>query len=200
MTSPRSNPSTNFPVLGPPEACLALLKHLEFADAESIETGPLREYAVMALQDLEVEEAAYALLDFAFGDELTKGKKQNIAEDMQREPLWDKYPDLAYKEPIFNLQRLLNLAFDQTPKPEVHRLQATLAPADQAAEAPLTRAAFPEAEHIVWHRQSKLGAKNDKGRQSYALTLFSPRRWTNDLADASETLCGPYLDTESADD
>ena len=87
----------------PPEACLALLKHLEFADAESIETGPLREYAVMALQDLEVEEAAYALLDFAFGDELTKGKKQNIAEDMQREPLWDKYPDLAYKEPIFNL-------------------------------------------------------------------------------------------------
>lgn len=219
------------PSTWPNEACLALLKQLEFADSESVEPNQLRDYAVMALQDLEIAEAAHALLDQAFGDKLPKGKKQNIAEDMQREPLWEEYPDLAYHEPIFNIQRLFNLAFEETPKPEVNRLQITLAPENPASEAYLSDilkspkpeafivrcltaalpddsivnrlfedqikgAEFPEAEHIVWHIQSDQTEKDSKGRQGYSLTLYSPQRWSNELEDAPQVICEPYLDKE----
>lgn len=223
------------PSTWPDKDCLALLQQLEFADSDSIEAGQFRDYAIMALQDLEIDEAAHALLDFAFGDKLAKGKKQNIAEDMQREPLWEEYPDLAYHEPIFNLQRLFNLAFEQTPKPEVNRLQITLTPETPASEAylaeilssakpeafivrclaaalpetsivnrlfedPILKAEFPEAEHIVWHVQSGPRGKDERGRQIYELTLFSPQRWSNDLEDSPPTLCEPYLDKEEEDE
>ncbi|MDQ8180147.1 hypothetical protein [Pelagicoccus sp. SDUM812005] len=222
------------PSTWPPEQCLALLKHLEFSDSDKVESEQLRDYAVMALQDLEIEDAAKALLDFTFGAQLPKGKKQNIAEDIQREPLWEEYPDLAYHEPIFNIQRLFNLAFEQTPKPEVNRLQATLGGTDPASDAyleqilaspkpeafivrclaaalpedailnrlfedPIHSAAFPEAEYIVWHVQKAPAAKSEKGRAAFSLTLYCPQRWSNQLEDAGQTLCQPYLDPEETD-
>ncbi|MDQ8197844.1 hypothetical protein QEH56_06785 [Pelagicoccus enzymogenes] len=220
------------PSTWPETECRALLQHLEFSDAESVDSEQLRDYAVMALQDLEIDEAAQALLEFVFADKLAKGKKQNIAEDIQKEPLWEEYPDLALHEPIFNIQRLFNLAFDSAPKPQVNRIQISLHPTDAPSQAylsqilasakpeaflvrcmaaalpddailnrlfedPIAKAAFPEAEHIVWHVQSEPSPQQVGGRPGHLLTLYSPQRWSNELEDADETLCQPYLDEPS---
>ncbi|MDQ8184375.1 hypothetical protein [Pelagicoccus sp. SDUM812002] len=221
--------ANELPSTWPSDSCRALLQQLEFSDADSAEPDQLRDYAVMALQDLEIEAAARALLDFTFGDKLPKGKKQNIAEDIQREPLWEEYPDLAYHEPIFNIQRLFNLAFDQTPKPEVNRLHVTLSGTDQPSETyldqilsterpepfivrclaaalpdsailkrlfedPINSTPFAEAEHIVWHVQTETAPESVNGRKVCRLTLYCPKRWSNELDDAPETLCQPFLD------
>jgi len=55
--------------------CLSLLNELDFGDTTDIPSAQLREYAVMALQDLEDDEAAGILLDHIFGHELPAGKK-----------------------------------------------------------------------------------------------------------------------------
>ncbi len=176
------------PSAWPAESCRALLKQLEFSDADSAEPDQLREYAAMALQDLEVEEVAQALLDFQFEDKLARGKKQNIAEDMQREPLGEEYPDLAYHEPIFNLQRLLNLGFPETPKPEANRIQATLRPSEPNSEAYLASILqSPKPEAFL----ARCFAP--------ALTLFSPERWSDKLEDSVTILCEPFLDKAETD-
>lgn len=225
---------TELPDIWNANECLQLLEALEYEGAKDIAPSELKDYAIMALQDLEIDGAAQALLDFVFADKLSKGKKQNIAEDMQREPLWEEYPDLSYHEPIFKIQHIFNLAFQQTPKPEANRIEATIAPTDQTGAARLARilttqkpepfivrclaaalpessilnrlfedpiagGTFTEAEHIVWQIQSELGPRDDKGRQAYKLTLFSPQRWSNDLEDAPETLCEPFLDKEETE-
>ena len=53
-----------------------LLDQLEFADTADIPREQLRDYAVMALQDLEDDEAAGKLLNHVFGKKLSAGKIQ----------------------------------------------------------------------------------------------------------------------------
>ena len=60
--------------------CLALLQQLEFEDVESISPEQLRDYTIMALQDLDEDKASNAVVDFVFGDSLATGKKQNVSE------------------------------------------------------------------------------------------------------------------------
>jgi len=118
----------------PESDCLSLLKRLEFEGAEDLPKDQLNDYATMALQDFEPNEAAEALIEMLVGEKLSAGKRQNLCEDMTSERQWEEYPDLSYHEPIFNAQVLLNQAFSDTPTPEIHRVEATLDALNQAAE------------------------------------------------------------------
>lgn len=122
----------------PDDQIRALLVHLKFEDAAAIEASELRSYAVMALQDLEDHEAGAALLDFLFRDELTAGKKTNLGEEMTKEPCWEEYADLDCHERIFNVHTMLNQSHDQTPIPEIHRIEAVLSSLNEAAADWLT--------------------------------------------------------------
>lgn len=126
---------TELPNAWPDAQIRELLVHLKFEDTAAIEASELRSYAIMALQDLEDHEAAAALLDFVFGDEMTTGKKQNLGEEMTKEPCWEEYADLDCHERIFNVHTLLNLAHDQTPLPEIHRIEAVLRSLNEGAES-----------------------------------------------------------------
>ncbi|MCB1121419.1 MAG: hypothetical protein KJT03_07715 [Verrucomicrobiae bacterium] len=116
------------------EDCRALLDALEFGDASDISDDQLREYAVMALQDLEDDKAAGILLNHVFGDKLSAGKKQNLADEMTDERPWEEYPDLSCHEPIFNAQYLLHQAYPQAQQPEIHKVVVILSSLNQPAE------------------------------------------------------------------
>lgn len=114
--------------------CRALLNQLEFGDSSEIPTDQLREYAVMALQDLDQDQAADVLVDFIFGNALSAGKKQSLSEEMTIERLWEEYPDLSCHERIFNAQFLLNRAYPETPQPEINQVEAVLSGLNRPAE------------------------------------------------------------------
>lgn len=118
----------------PESKCLELLKQLEFDGADEIPADQLREYAAMALQDLEPAESAAALIEFTLGDRLSAGKKQNVATEMLTDRCWEEYPDLSCHEAIFNAQVLLHQAYPETPLPEIYKVDATLSSLNQAAE------------------------------------------------------------------
>lgn len=124
--------------------CKALLDALEFGDSADLPEDQLREYAVMALQDLEDDKAAGILLDHVFGDKLSSGKKQHLAEEMTDGRPWEEYPDLSCHKRIFNAQFLLNQAYPQTQQPEINRVVAVLSSLNQPAETYL-KAHDPEA-------------------------------------------------------
>ena len=128
-------PVSELPQAWQSEQMRSLLKHLKFEDAAAVPAPELRSYAIMALQDLEDHEAASALLDFAFGNELTAGKKKNLGEEMTKEPCWEEYADLECHERIFNAHTMLNLAHEQTPLPEIHRIDAVLSSLNEEAAA-----------------------------------------------------------------
>lgn len=117
-----------------PTGYLKLLKQLEFEGADEVPTEQLREYAIMALQDLDPPEAAAALVKFTIGDRLSDGRKQNLATEMPTDRCWEEYPDLSCHEAIFNAQILLNQAYPETPIPEIKKVGATLSSLNQAAE------------------------------------------------------------------
>lgn len=126
-------PALEIPATWSGQDCAALLLHLEFEDIGSIPAGELRDFAVMALQELEPAEAARALLDTVFGSELSDGKKQNLAEEMTVDRCWEEYPDLECHERIFNAQVLLHRAHSETPEPGIVRVGAVLSALDAEA-------------------------------------------------------------------
>lgn len=123
-----------------PDKLRALLETLEFDGLEDVTEDQLRDYAVMSLQDLECSEAARVLIELVLGNRLSDGKKQNIAEEMEVERLWEEYPDLSCHEPIFNAQVLLAQAFPSAQSPEVNLVKATLRPGDAASKVALKEA------------------------------------------------------------
>ncbi|MGK0236783.1 MAG: hypothetical protein ACI92G_000239 [Candidatus Pelagisphaera sp.] len=111
-----------------------LLENLEFDGTNELPEDQLQDYALMALQDLEPDEAAAALLETILGSLLSEGKRQNLSEEITTERQWEEYPDLRCHEPLFNIQILLNLAFPETPQPEIHKVEVTLSSLNQPAE------------------------------------------------------------------
>lgn len=77
---------------------------------------------MMALQDLEDDDAAEILLDHIFGEKLPPGGKQNLANEMTEERPWEEYPDLSFHECIFNAQFLLNQAYPETQQPKINKV------------------------------------------------------------------------------
>lgn len=74
----------------------------------------------MALSDLEPEEAAEMLLEIRFGDKLTKGQRQNLAEELKGDRIWEEYPQIPFHEELFNVSCMLNWAFPKKfPTPDI---------------------------------------------------------------------------------
>lgn len=93
------------------EQYVELMKFLDVENPEAIPTDELRDTAGMALIDFEPEEAAEKLLEFRFGDQFNAGQRENIAVDARRLKLWERYPDVAFHQEMFNVCYLLNVAF-----------------------------------------------------------------------------------------
>jgi len=103
---------------------IELLKHIEFDDIEAISEDELKDMTLMALSDLNPEEAAVKVLELRFGDRLNKGQRQNIAEELKEDRLWEEYADLKYHEELFNVACMLYWTFPKVySEPDIVRIQ-----------------------------------------------------------------------------
>ncbi len=106
-----------------PEGYRGLLTRLEFDAVDALAEDELSAYASMALQDLEPEEAAQAVLAQLLAGKLTTGQIRNLSEEMKDQRQWEEYADMSCHEAIFNAQVLLHEAFPRTyPAPDIEKL------------------------------------------------------------------------------
>jgi hypothetical protein len=99
---------------------IKLLNLIEYDDVASISPEELKEMTAMALSDLEPEEAAVKILELRFGDQLSKGQRQNLSEELKEERLWEEYAKISDHEELFNIGCILYWAFPKKfPEPEI---------------------------------------------------------------------------------
>lgn len=109
------------------EHYLELLEALEFGDTSEIAPSELKEMCMMALTDNEPEEAARIVIDYVFKDRLKSGQKDNLANEITEEKIWEEYADLSMHEEFFNVTQLLYEAFNgKFPHPEAVKFQVTV--------------------------------------------------------------------------
>ncbi|MBT8256444.1 MAG: hypothetical protein KJO23_07875 [Bacteroidia bacterium] len=103
---------------------IGLLQHIEFDDAETIPEEELKEMTAMALSDLEVEEAAIAVLEYRMGERLNKGQRLNLAEELKDDRIWEEYSDISLHEELFNVSCMLYWSFPkQFSEPDIVRIR-----------------------------------------------------------------------------
>lgn len=101
-----------------------LLEFMEFDGWESIDDSELREYTVMALQEMESDEAAEMVLTHVLGDKLKHGQIKDMAQDMRHDKLWEEYQDIYLHAPLHTCGVILREAFPRKmPDTEVIRCE-----------------------------------------------------------------------------
>lgn len=125
-----------------------LLDMMDYGETSDLSPEELREMCLMSLTDNEPGDAAKIVLEYVFGDRLTRGQINNLSNEMQDEKMWEEYADLSLHEEFFKANQLLFEAFDGTfPLPAAVKFQVRLTAKDDSAfsifknfpEAPLTR-------------------------------------------------------------
>jgi len=87
---------------------------MELADFDywdKIEEDELKDYTIMALQELDEEEAATIVLKYKFEDLLTKGQIHNMVFEMMDENLWEEYQNISFHKELFNCAVMMKWAF-----------------------------------------------------------------------------------------
>ena len=101
-----------------------LLNALDFGDASALQPSELKEMAMMALADNELNEAAKVLLDYIFEERLNEGQKDNLTYEMQDEKMWEEYAEISMHEEFFNIGQLLYQAYNgKFPHPDAAQFQ-----------------------------------------------------------------------------
>ena len=155
-----------------------LLKRFDYPDAESVADDEVQDFLFMAINDFEPEEAAAIVLEYKIGDALNEGQINNLANEMLREKMAEKYTDIDLHKPLFEVNQLLYKAYNgKFPHTQVNIIDFELedqndTPAEITKEIVLKalshglsennllnrllgdqlegKAPFPEAEGIVW--------------------------------------------------
>lgn len=92
----------------PAPRLLSLLARLE---VEGVSEADAPDMSLMALQDLEPDDAAEVVLEEVFGESMRAGVRQNLAHDLREERPWEEFADVAHQAGIFNAVVLLQRAF-----------------------------------------------------------------------------------------
>jgi len=116
-----------------------LLTRLEVDGVDDVTGSDLLEITVMALQDLEADEAADAVLAYKLGGRISAGARGNIVEDLlDNQRPWEELSDIKLHASIFATAVLLHQAFPASyAKPDMMRVILQV------------RAAMPEAKELL---------------------------------------------------
>ena len=165
----------------------ALLEKFGYPDAAKINQNELKDYLFMAITDFEPIEAAAILLDYKLSEVLTGGQIDHLSREIMREKVAEKYSDIYIHKILFNINQLLYKAFNgKFPYTKANVVEFEMR-AEHEEETELTKeavlkalslslsessllnrlfkeqlegkAAFPEAEGIIWDLQNKGNAK-----------------------------------------
>jgi len=89
-----------------------LLTRLEVDGVEDVSSSDLLEMALMALQDMEADDAADAVLAHKLGSRISVGARRNIVEDLLEDQRpWEQAADISLHAQIFAAAVLLQKAF-----------------------------------------------------------------------------------------
>ncbi len=106
----------------------ALLAELEIDDIDELAGADLLEILLMALQDLEPEEAGDKVLAHKLKNRISRGSRQNLVEDLlDGGKPWEEWADLYLHAAIFEACVLLHqVAPKLFPRPDCLRLRLRL--------------------------------------------------------------------------
>jgi hypothetical protein len=195
-----------------------LLARFEFPDADQIKPTELKEYLFMAISEYEPHEAAAILLQYKFSDVLTEGQIDNLSHEMLRVKVSENYTDIRLHHELFNINQLLYEAYNgKFPNARANIVQfeitgehnETVEVTSETALKVLSqglsesnllnrlfsdqlegRAAFPEAEGIVWNLQNI-------GGQVYRMTISEKWLSENEFTKLEyECTVQPFEDQE----
>lgn len=105
-----------------------LMVKLEVEDIDEMSSGDLLEFLFMALQDIDVEEAADLVLSHKLQQSITAGARQNIVQDfINGERPWEEVADITLHSRIFAAAVLLNKAIPKAvSRPDMMQLKLQL--------------------------------------------------------------------------
>lgn len=131
------------------EDYLDLLNQLEIEDLAGLAGNDLLEILLMALQDLEPEDAADLVLSHKLRNRITPGSRQNIVQDlMEGQRPWEEFADVRLHPCIFTAAVLLYKALPKLiEKPDIRQL--TLKVQGLNAEAKRFFEKAPEAAFVA---------------------------------------------------
>ena len=110
-------------------------------DAGDAAEADLAELALMALGDLEPNQAGAAVLGAVFGDAMAPGVRANLAADLGGERPWEQLSDLSRQAGVFTATVLLQRAFPRRfGKPDAVRAEVALTVPTQESAALLVAA------------------------------------------------------------
>lgn len=206
----------------------AILEELEVDDVADMAGDDLLEILLMALQDLEPEQAADFVLANKLASKVTPGVRQNIAQDLlEGQRAWEEVADIRLHAKVFSAALLLYKAFPKSfPKPDL--MQLTIQMQALKPEARKLLAEQPEAafvtrvladgmdENSILERlfDEQLVANSfpeaegiiwlaqfsEQTDSSAILTVYSSAHWLHAMEDIDEFESNAYNDRDDDDD
>ena len=180
-----------------------ILELADFDDWNEIDVAELKDYTLMALQEMKADEAGEIILNYIFDGRLTKGQIQNLSHEMMEEKLWEEYADINLHRELYNCSVLLKWAFPNK-FPETNAIECIIEVETKDAQGysnitktfltrllangmdehgllkrlfkdQIAKTAFPEAEGIIW--DFKVISNENKA----TITIFSSEYWLEDM-------------------
>lgn len=168
---------------------IQLLQLFGYAEADQVKENELKDYLYMAIADYETNEAAAIVLEYKLSEVLVEGQIDNLSHEMTREKVAENYSDIFLHQALFNANQLLYKAYNgkfPVTKATIitfelqgdEAIEVTNEVVLQALSAGLSdsnllhrlfeeqlegKAAFPEADGIIWNLQSQ-------GNATYVIT------------------------------
>ena len=120
-----------------------LLALLEVDDVADVSGSDLLDMTLMALQDLEPEDAADVVLAYKLADSISKGARQNIVQDLLEDQRpWEEAADIKLHGRIFAAAVLLQKAFPSSfSRPDMMRVILGVKPTGSEARKALVNPA-----------------------------------------------------------
>lgn len=126
-----------------------LLAQLEVDDVDDVSGADLLDITLMALQDLEPDDAADLVLAYKLRGSITAGSRQNIVQDLlEGQRPWEEAADIRLHAQIFAAAVLLHKAFPASfPEPDMMRIILEVTPLKPEAVAALSKP--PQAAFVA---------------------------------------------------
>ena len=108
----------------------ALLQRLEIDEVDELSSADLLDILLMALQDMEPEQAADAVLAHKLQGRISAGSRRNLIEDLlEGQRSWEEFADISLHAPIFTAAELLHRALPGPfARPDLMKLTLRLQP------------------------------------------------------------------------
>ena len=129
-----------------------LLTQLEVDGVDDVSGSDLLDMTVMALQDLEVDAAADAVLAHKLGKRISAGARENIIQDMlDGQRPWEEAADINLHAPIFAASVLLRQAFPKIySRPDMMQVILEITPLKPQAKEVLSKPPQAAFSPVFW--------------------------------------------------